>query len=70
MDLEKQSDGTFRLRMSKAEADKVSDALLKKAGDFNRSTLDFAYLSAEAVLSMDNEFRQPKSFYQGESHAG
>jgi hypothetical protein len=56
--------------MSKAEADKVSDALLKKAGDFNRSTLDFAYLSAEAVLSMDNEFRQPKSFYQGESHAG
>ncbi len=69
MKFEKSADNQFRLIMSKAEADKVSDALLKKAGDLNRSTLDFAYLAAEAVLSMDNDFRQPKSFYQGESHA-
>ncbi|MBU2739882.1 hypothetical protein [Acidithiobacillus concretivorus] len=70
MKLEKLSDGKLQLSMTKSEADKVSDILLKKAGEFNRSTLDFAYLSAEAVLSMDNNFRQPKSFYQGASHAG
>ncbi|MBU2759415.1 hypothetical protein A6M27_00795 [Acidithiobacillus thiooxidans] len=70
MKLEKLGDGNYRLSMTKSEADKVSDALLKKAGDFNRSTLDFAYLSAEAVLSMENNFRQPKSFWQGASHAG
>ncbi|MDX5935725.1 hypothetical protein [Acidithiobacillus thiooxidans] len=70
MKLEKLSDGKLQLSMTKSEADKVSDALLKKAGELNRSTLDFAYLSAEAVLSMDNNFRQPKSFYQGVSHAG
>ncbi|PKY10049.1 hypothetical protein B1757_12270 [Acidithiobacillus marinus] len=69
MKFEKSADGQFRLMMSKAEADKVSDALLKKAGELNRSTLDFAYLAAEAVLSMDNNFRQPESFYHGESHA-
>lgn len=70
MQLEKQSDGSFALRMTKAEADKVSDALLKKASELNRATLDFTYLTAEAVLSMSNTFRQPKSFYQGDTHAG
>lgn len=70
MKLEKQSGGGFQLIMSKSEADKVSDVLLKKAGELNRSTLDLAYLTAEAVLSMENTFRQPKSFYQGASHAG
>ncbi len=70
MNLEKTPNGNVKITMTKAEADKVSDALLKKAVELNRSTLDFTYLTAEAVLFVENTFRQPKSFYQEVTHAG
>lgn len=50
------------LVMTKSEADKISDQLLKVAGQCNRATLDFTYLTAEAVLSMENSFKQPAWF--------
>lgn len=48
--------------MTKAEADKISDQLIKMASQLNRSALDFAYLTAGAVLSTENVFHQPKWF--------
>lgn len=59
----------YTLMLTQAEAEKVTEVLLKMAEKCNRSTLDFTYLTAEAVLSMKNTFKQPKSFYQGVSHA-
>lgn len=61
MDLQA-TDLGYTLTLSKAEADTLSDTLLKRASECNKHTLDFAYLTAEAVLSLQNTFRQPKSF--------
>lgn len=61
MELTPLKDG-YTLILSKSEADALSDTLLKRAVECNKSTLDFAYLAAETVLSMENTFRQPKSF--------
>lgn len=63
MQLEKKATG-YTLVLSKSEADSISDTLLKRAVDCNRTVLDLAYLTSEAVLSMENTFRQPKSFLE------
>lgn len=60
--MEIKQDGQVVITMTKAEADKISDQMLKIAGQLNRSALDFTYLTAEAVLSTENEFKQPKWF--------
>lgn len=62
MEIRKLSENRNQLVLSKAEAKKVSAALLDKALQCNRSTLGLAYLTAESVLALDNQFRQPKSF--------
>lgn len=52
----------LQIILTQPEADKISGQLLKVSDRCNRSTLDFAYLTAEAVLSLKNVFKQPDWF--------
>ncbi|WP_031574667.1 hypothetical protein [Acidithiobacillus thiooxidans] len=61
MQLTQESDQVI-LVLNKSEADKISDQLLKLASQCDRTTLDFTYLTAEAVLALENSFKQPAWF--------